>query len=96
MSFYPAKAVSLLFFQNINLEKVNVINHHLLHIQKCNIANDYISQQEGICRYFSAFLNAIENRIYSLQKHLPTIEPTQSFVSSDSEPADVDKTTIWI
>lgn len=98
MSFYPAKVDPLIFFQDINLEKADVMEtyHHLIRKQKYDLANEYIRSQEGICGYFAVFLNAIENRIYNLQEHLLTIEPKQPFISSDTEPSGVNEKTIWI
>ena len=98
MSFYPAKIDPLLFFQDINLEKVQVMENYQRFLKKkqYDMANDYIGQQEGICCYFAVFLNAIENRIDNLQEHLLTIEPIKPFVSSDTEPSAADNHTIWI
>lgn len=87
-SFYPAKIDPLLFFQDVNLEKLEVMNTYDNLIKKGEFskANEYINSQEGICGYFADFLNAIENRICSLQEHLLTIGPRQPFVYSDEEP----------
>lgn len=88
LSFYPDKIDPLIFFQDINLEKVENMNTYndLIKKGKYSEANEYIKSQEGICGYFADFLNTIENRIYNLQAHLLTIEPKQPFIYSDEEP----------
>ena len=98
MSFYPAKVDPLLFFQDIALEKANAMETYYRLIKRgtYDAANKYIQSQEGICGYFAVFFNAIENRIDNLQGHLLTLVPKQPFVSSDTEPQNIDKITIWI
>lgn len=88
LSFYPDKIDPLIFFQDVNLEKVEILNiyDNLIKKGKYSEASEYINSQEGICGYFANFLNAIENRIYNLQEHLLTIEPKQPFIYSDEEP----------
>lgn len=88
LSFYPDKIDPLIFFQDVNLEKLEVMNTYdnLIKEGKYSEASKYINNQEGICGYFADFLNAIENRIYNLQAHLLTIEPKQPFIYSDEEP----------
>lgn len=97
-SFYPAKVDPLLFFQDVNLEKAQIMKAYqqLIKKGKYDEANEYINRQEGIFGYFAVFLNAIENRIFSLQQHLLTIEPKHPFIGSDTEPAVVNNDTIWI
>ena len=88
LSFYPDKIDPLLFFQDVNLEKIDIMDTYdnLIKKGKYSEANEYINSQSGICGYFADFLNAIENRIYNLQTHLLTIEPKQPFIYSDEEP----------
>lgn len=88
LSFYPDKIDPLIFFQDVNLSKVEIMNTYdnLIKQGKYTEANEYINNQEGIYGYFADFLNAIENRIYNLQTHLLTIEPKQPFIYSDEEP----------
>jgi len=88
LSFYPAKIDPLIFFQDVDLDNVEImgIYNDLISKGKYSEANEYINSQEGICGYFADFFNAIENRIYNLQEHLLTIEPKQPFVLSDEEP----------
>lgn len=88
VSFYPDKIDPLLFFQDISLENVEIMNTYERLIKKSRYseASEYIKSQKGIFGYFADFLNAIENRIYNLQEHLLTIEPKQPFVYSDTEP----------
>lgn len=96
ISNYPDSVDPLIFFQDVNLEKLDTMKAYndLITQGKYSEANEYISNQE-ICGYFADYLNAIENRIYNLQEHILTIEPKQPFVSSDSEPI-ADDEIIWI
>lgn len=88
LSFYPAKIDPLIFFQDVSLDHIHIIDtyHTLISQGKYSEANEYINSQKGIFGCFADFLNAIENRIYNLQQHLLTIEPKQPFVLSDEEP----------
>lgn len=88
LSFYPDKIDPLIFFQDVNLEQLEIMDTYndLIKKGKYTEANEYINNQSGICGYFADFLNAIENRIYNLQTHLLTIEPKQPFIYSDEEP----------
>ena len=60
------------FFQDNNLEKMEIINHYnaLIAQGKYSDASDYISQREGVYGFFADFFNLIENRIYNLQEYL--------------------------
>lgn len=62
----------MIFFQDNNLENVEVMNHYneLITQGKYTEANDYISPQEGIYGFFADFFNLIENRIYNTQEYL--------------------------
>lgn len=98
LSFYPDKIDPLIFFQDVSLDNVEIMNTYdnLIKQGKYTEASEYINSQSGICGYFADFFNAIENRIYNLQEYLLTIEPKQPFVSSDEEPTVVNNETIWI
>lgn len=71
-SYYPNKIDKMTFFQDINLEQIEIMNHYneLIAQGKYIEANDYISQQENIYGFFADFFNLIENRIYNLQNYL--------------------------
>lgn len=87
-SYYPNKVDEMIFFQDNNLEKVEIINHYddLIRQGKYNEANDYIEGQEGIYGFFADYLNLIENRIYNLQEHLLNNPPKkQPFIYYDEE-----------
>lgn len=88
LSFYPDKIDPLIFFQDVGLDNIEIMNTYndLISKGKYSEANEYINSQENICGYFADFLNAIENRIYNLQTHLLTIEQKQPFIYSDEEP----------
>lgn len=67
----------MIFFQDNNLENVEVMNHYneLIAQGKYTEANGYISQQEGIYGFFADFFNLIENRIYNTQEYLLSKPP---------------------
>lgn len=84
VSHYPDGVDPMLFFQDINLEQLEIMNTYnkLISNGKYTEASKFISQQEGICGYFADFFNAIENRIYSLQNHLLNKPPKKNpFIS---------------
>ena len=67
----------MIFFQDNNLENVEVMNHYneLITQGKYTESNDYISPQEGIYGFFADFFNLIENRIYNTQEYLLSKPP---------------------
>lgn len=100
LSYYPGKIDDMIFFQDNDLDKIEITNEYnnLISRGKYNEANNYIDQQKGICGYFADFFNAIENRIYSLQDYIVNKEKKQYFVSTngtETEPETVDTDTIW-
>lgn len=87
-SCYPNKIDEMIFFQDNDLEKVEIMNYYnkLVAEGKYNEANDYINQQEGIYGFFADFFNLIENRIYTLQEYLLQKPPKkQPFIFYDEE-----------
>lgn len=88
VSYYPNKVDEMTFFQDNNLEKMEIINHYndLIAQEKYSEVSDYINQQEGVYGFFADFCNLIENRIYTLQEHLLNKSPKkQPFVYYDEE-----------
>ena len=67
ISYYPDKIDEMTFFQDNNLEKIEIVNHYnaLVAKGKYTEANIYINQQNDFYGFFSDFLNLIENRIYT-------------------------------
>ena len=87
-SYYPNKVDEMIFFQDNNLEKIEIMNHYnsLIAQGDYSEANDYINQQEGVYGFFADFLNLIENRIYTLQEYLLQKPPKkQPFIYYDEE-----------
>lgn len=88
VSYYPSKVDEMTFFQDNNLEKIEIINHYndIVAQKKYSEASDYINQQEDVYGFFADYLNLIENRIYTLQEHLLN-KPSkkQPFVFYDEE-----------
>lgn len=87
-SYYPEKIDEMIFFQDNNLEKAEIMNHYnnLIAQGKYSEASNYISQQEGIYGFFADFLNLIENRIYNLQEYLLTkLSKRQPIIYYDEE-----------
>ena len=97
-SNYPNQIDPMIFFQDVCLEKKDIMDHYnnLIAQNKYTEANQYISQQSGFFLYSADFFNLIENRIYALQSYLLTKQPKKYFVSSDEKPQDVKLNTIWI
>ncbi|MCM1134368.1 MAG: hypothetical protein NC400_02230 [Clostridium sp.] len=88
VSYYPNKIDEMTFFQDNNLEKIEIINHYnaLITQGKYSEASDYINQQENVYGFFADFLNLIENRIYTLQEYLLKKPPKkQPFIYYDEE-----------
>lgn len=87
ISDYPAKIDNMTFFQDNNLENVEIINQYenLISQGKYSEADTYIDQQENIYGYFADFFNLLENRIYSLQEHILAKQKKQPFIFHDEE-----------
>ena len=88
ISYYPDKIDEMVFFQDNNLETMEIINryNHLIAKGKYSEASDYINQQKGIYGFFADFFNLMENRIYSLQKYLLNKPPKkQPFIYYDEK-----------
>lgn len=71
-SYYPQKIDERVFFQDNDLERIEIVNHYnkLISRGKYSEADNYIDQQEGIFGLFPDYLNLIENRIFHLQESL--------------------------
>ncbi len=88
ISYYPNKIDEMTFFQDNNLEKVEIMNHYneLISQGKYDEANNYIGQQENVYGFFADFFNLIENRLYTLQEYLLQKPPKkQPFIFYDEE-----------
>lgn len=88
ISYYPEKIDDMTFFQDGNLDNIEIINHYnkLIKKGKYNEANDYINQQKNVYGFFADFFNLIENRIYNLQNYLLTKPPKiQPFIYYDKK-----------
>lgn len=91
MSIYPNGIDPMMFFQDNDIEKIDIINEYnkLISQGKYDEANTFINQQEGIYGYFADFFNALENRIYALQEYLlskpPKYQPF-NYYNSDEFP----------
>lgn len=87
-SIYPNGIDSMMFFQDNNLEKLEIINEYekLIAQGKYKEANDFIENKQGIYGYFADFFNALENRIYNLQEYLLSKpQKEQPFIYYDGE-----------
>ncbi|MCI8418470.1 MAG: hypothetical protein HFI33_13430 [Lachnospiraceae bacterium] len=103
MSIYPNGIDSMIFFQDNNIEKLEIINiyNDLISEEKYNEANNFINQQEGVYGFFADYLNAIENRIYNLQEYILTKTKINPFIpfesdNADEEPQSTLEGDIWI
>ncbi len=101
VSYYPHGIDEMIFFQDNNLEKADIINEYNKKIlqEEFTAASEYINKQEGIYGYFADFFNAIENRIFHLQEHLLS-KPAkkQPFIYTEDSEAEPDATEnmLWI
>lgn len=98
VSLYPNSVDKMIFFQDNDIDNVEVINtyNNLIAQGRYSEANSYISQHEEVYGFFANYLNAIENRIYNLQAYLLTKQKKNPFVHSYEEPESVEAGTIWI
>lgn len=101
-SYFPNKVDDMIFFQDNDLDSIEIINHYndLISQSKYEEASDYINQQENIYGFFDVFFNLIENRIYNLQEFLLSKQPKkQPFIyynREESTQPNANKDTIWI
>jgi len=87
-SYYPNKIDEMTFFQDNEIEKVEIMNHYndLIAEGKYSEASDHINQQENFYGFFDDFFNLIENRIYTLQEYLlQKPQKKQPFIFYDEE-----------
>lgn len=87
-SYFPDKVDDMIFFQDNNLDNIEIINHYnnLISQNKYDEASDYINQQENIYGFFDDLYNLIENRIYNLQEYLLSKPPKkQPFIYYNKE-----------
>lgn len=83
ISNYPVKVDELVFFQDNDLENINVVNEYnrLINEGKYDEAIQYVADNGNIYGFFADFFNLIENRIYNLQEYesekykTPKIQP---------------------
>lgn len=88
MSIYPNGIDPMMFFQDNDIEKIEIINEYnkLILQGKYDEANTFIDQQEGIYGYFADFFNALENRVDALQEYLLSKPPKwQPFIYYEGE-----------
>lgn len=71
-SFYPDKIDKNIFFQDVTIDQIDIMNQFQKYISlgQYTRASNYINNQEDISGLFACFLNAIENRVYTLQNHV--------------------------
>ncbi len=96
-SYYPDKIDPLIFFQDVDLEHLEIMEHfqNLIREEKYSEASKYINQQNGIHGAFAGLFNLIENRVYKLQRHLLAKEDINLHHFSEIEP-DIPESEIWI
>lgn len=83
ISNYPVKVDELVFFQDNDLENINIVNEYnrLINEGKYAEAIQYVVDNGNIYGFFADFFNLIENRIYNLQEYesekykAPKIQP---------------------
>lgn len=100
-SYYPDKVDNMIFFQDNNIKKTEIINTYNNLISQGNYreADDYINHQKDVYGWFADFFNAIENRIYNLQDYLLSKPPKKQpfiFTDEENELSLISLETIWI
>ncbi len=88
ISYYPSKIDEMVFFQDNDLKKTEIMNHYsnLTTQGKYSEASNYICQQESVYGFFADFFNLIENRIYNIQEYLLCKPPKkQPFIYYNEE-----------
>lgn len=103
ISYFPNGIDPMIFFQDNDLDKVEVIDNYnkLISIGKYTDANKYIQSKENVYGYFADLFNAIENRIYSLQSYLLSKNPIKKqYVCFDAnqgqEEPDIEEGMLWL
>lgn len=98
ISNYPEKIDQMTFFQDISLQKKDIMDHYnnLISEGKYTEANNYMRQQEGIYLFSADFFNMIENRIYATQSYLLTKQAKHPFIYSESKPENIELNMIWV
>lgn len=103
ISYFPNGIDPMIFFQDNDLDKVEVIDNYnkLIALGKYTEANRYIQSQENVYGYFADLFNAIENRIYNLQSYLLSKKPIKKqYVCFDDnqgqEEPDIEEGMLWL
>ena len=106
LSYYPNKIDEMIFFQDNNLENIEIINHynHLIAHGKYSEASDYIRRQENIYGFFADFFNLIDIRLFYSDNETDSknLDLFHIFINDEElekeevEPPDINENTIWI
>ena len=98
-SLYPDIVDKSLFFQDANIDTVKILEQFQKYISlgQYTKAKDYINSQEGLSGVFACYLNAYENRIYNLQKHLQGKTKTNPhFFQELIPPENISNDEFWL
>lgn len=98
LSIYPRGVDELIFFQDVDISHAPIMEHYqkLIAEGKYTEANNFIDQQSNIHGYFAGLFNLLETRIDALQTYLLTKKKNITHVTSDTEPENIKRGTIWI
>ncbi len=96
-SSYPDQIDPLIFFQDIDIDHLEQMQHfqNLIQQGRYTEASEYINQQNGIHGAFAGLFNLIENRIYALQNYLLAKQRINPHYFSKTKP-DILENEIWI
>lgn len=102
-SYFPDGIDPMLFFQDNDLEHIDIINNYnkLIALGKYTEANNYIKLHRDVYGYFADYFNAIENRIYNTQKYLSEKKPPKKqyvfFDPTEEQPEpDIEEGMFWL
>lgn len=102
-SYYPDGIDPMIFFQDNDLEHIDIINNYnkLISLGKYTEANEYIKLHENVYGYFADFLNTIESRIYNLQTFLLNKKSVKKQYacfneSEDQKEPDIEEGMLWL
>ena len=98
LSIFPNGIDSRVFFSDIDLDNINIMNEHenLIKQGKYTDASQLLNNSD-VFFYGAWFLNMIENRLVNIGNHLLSKQKPQLTTYQDSEPTEnLTKNMVWI
>lgn len=98
-SQYPQKVDELIFYQDVDLAHLPILEEHeaLIQQKQYTLASEYLQKQTGYFSCSAGLFNLIQNRIKALQDDLLATGKKNPHIYSELEPKEnVTTDTIWI